>query len=517
MITPRTACPLLRTGAAVRSGAPKPRLVRQLAVPVNPATSIDPMLGTSAPPAPAAQADGQAEQRNADDTKMLNDMVKPNSSTARDLAAQRARIERLRNSAMGSSRRSSAVPGSKDMLASTLNTAQQQLREDTHAIPTPQTATEADPEVPHTIDDSVKGRIAIERYAVAAARELQQQRQSGRQVGSLAEHHKALYDKAHVQLSFELPYEPNPRTERQVPLTSALSTSEEVAQASDDGVLLLCFVDNVGSGHERVSVCSGFAIQGGEAMASEGGTHGELVVSCAHTLRSMLPERRRSSVYPEDAGKNGVVLAVSRLGHVYPVHSVVSCIPEADLTLLQLDEKPVAVGATGPPLDSQRLRTLPMSPYPAVVDTELSVSSFGGWQPEQSAEDDMPLTRSPTLTEDTVVKSRWGRARVVGYKDPIGRVAETGTYDELFQMDFKLKADAPENPEDIRPYKPFQSSNTFPLTGSSGGPVVDVKTGSVVGVVRGYRVSQVQGSRGDAIPGEKVFEFFALPGLGKRK
>ena len=45
---------------------------------------------------------------------------------------------------------------------------------------------------------------------------------------------------------------------------------------------------------------------------------------------------------------------------------------------------------------------------------------------------------------------------------------------------------------------------------------MDVETGSVVGIVRGHKMSALEGRRGDAVPAEKVFEFFALPGLGRK-
>lgn len=190
---------------------------------------------------------------------------------------------------------------------------------------------------------------------------------------------------------------------------------------------------------------------------------------------------------------------------MYPVRTLLSTIPESDLALFQLEESPFATGASAAqPGADVRLRTLPVSPYPAEVNTELSVSSFGGWVPRDAP--DLPmLAPAPTLTEAQVAKSRWGRARLVGYKDSIGRTAKTGTYDDLFALDFKLNRDAPEN-DSIGARGPPSAETTFPLPGSSGGPIVDTNTRSVVGIVRGYRVSQIEGSRGDAVPAEKIFE-----------
>ena len=195
----------------------------------------------------------------------------------------------------------------------------------------------------------------------------------------------------------------------------------------------------------------------------------------------------------------GVALAITRRGHLYPISTLLSSLSMSDLSLFQLEENPVPFGLDGgsPPAP---LRTLPVSPYPAVCATDLCVSSFSGWQPSGKG------TLGASLTEDEVIRSRWGRATVMGYKDPIGRVAETGTYDDLFQMDFALRANAPENPKKLLERDVRGVAPEFPIPGSSGGPVVDTNTGSVVGVVRGYRMNQIYGSRGDAVPSEKVYE-----------
>ena len=145
-----------------------------------------------------------------------------------------------------------------------------------------------------------------------------------------------------------------------------------------------------------------------------------------------------------------------------------------------------------------------------------SISSFGGWLPA-AASSGHGTGAFPALTEHDVVRSRWARATLTGYKDPIGRVAETGTYDELAQLSFKLRDDTPETPAALQGANLRRTMSYFPLPGSSGGPVVDVETGSVVGIVRGHRTSQLHGSRGDAVPAEKIFEFFALPGFGKHR
>ncbi len=141
---------------------------------------------------------------------------------------------------------------------------------------------------------------------------------------------------------------------------------------------------------------------------------------------------------------------------------------------------------------------------------------------------------------------------MVEYKDPCGASAMVGTYDELAQLDYKLLVSSPANPPALQGDYALRLSSTvteagrpaalsnggsgaasgggrgvvesqtrkplpnFPPPGSSGGPVVDVESGSVVGIVRGHKMSALEGRRGDAVPAEKVFEFFALPGLGRK-
>lgn len=282
----------LRRATTTATARSVPMFKRTLAVPVNPATSIDPVLGTAAPPPPSARTEPRSADENADDSETLSEMLNNRPSSSNGDAAKRARIERLRNSAMGSTRRSSAIPSTDNLLANALDNAKQQLHGQLPLDVNPQ-AKEANPELPHDIDGPLRDRAPIERFAVAAAREMQRQQLSTTPLSAL---HGAIDQRANVQLSVELPYEPNPKEDRRVPVTSALSSPEEVASAAEDGVLLLCFIDKVGSGKERVSLCSGFAIQGGSTLeSSESDGHGELVVSCLHTVRLSTDEEANHS------------------------------------------------------------------------------------------------------------------------------------------------------------------------------------------------------------------------------
>lgn len=145
------------------------------------------------------------------------------------------------------------------------------------AAPSPRTGCEI-PQPPPPV------RPPLERYAIAAAAEVARMNpRSGCTIGHLLDR---MNSRSGYQLSIELPYESTPKPERRVPITSALSSQSEISSAIDDGVVLLCFVDNVGSGAERVHMCTGFAVPGGNAVrgrdSDKGGT---LIVSCSHTVR----------------------------------------------------------------------------------------------------------------------------------------------------------------------------------------------------------------------------------------
>ncbi|WFD26545.1 hypothetical protein MNAN1_001528 [Malassezia nana] len=328
------------------------------------------------------------------------------------------------------------------------------------------------PEKPAANTDPAPGNqlqdlTGIKRVVVSVAHQLLER--SSSKPTTVVQFQHEMQAKINAQLSTTLPYEPMPKVDRKVSLTNAISTPEEIKQAEDDGVLLICYVDCSVPEKESVSFCSGFAVQGGSSLSAEDSPgRGELVISCAHEMES-------------------------------------AYMPSADLALFQLAEDAVQLDpATGQlfPVRDATLATLPVSPYPAVVDTELSVCSFGGWLPHgKGSASDLIFQ----FLQEDVIRNRWVRATLVGYRDPIGRQAETGTYDELAQLDFTLNFETPENSTSIKDAAKV-SSASFPMPGSSGGPVVDINTGSVVGIVRGQRSSELGDSRGDAVPAEKVFE-----------
>lgn len=96
---------------------------------------------------------------------------------------------------------------------------------------------------------------------------------------------------ANHTLPFSLPYEPTPNPSRKVPLTNARSTPSEIEQARDDGVVLVAYVDGLNAKdldgkimEPKISVCSGFAVEGRKHLGDKGKGKGELLITCAHTV-----------------------------------------------------------------------------------------------------------------------------------------------------------------------------------------------------------------------------------------
>jgi hypothetical protein len=550
---------------------------RGLAVPVNKRSSVDPLLGV-APPAPPKPQDDQASSSSSADTlpNFLAGTSRPNNPN--DLSEllrgnklpgfQRNGHRSKTSAAIGAMRRGagSTIP-TQDLEDAFLppeapgaSTSEQQSAADTS---NEQAQTPVDRETPHPID-AFYGRNDLDERILAAARAVHHARQNGSAAWMHASTIPSLLEdfttRSERTLSVELPNESQPKGDRRVPLTSARSSEAELDSNLEDGVLLIAYITGLTGprGNERISVCSGFAVEGGQHLAEgESNGKGPLVVTCAHTLRGSIPARPKSTP-PKDSDESSIALAITRSGEIFPITSLLSSLPISDLVLLQLGEEAIIggseEGALGAPLtiSPAKIRTLPLSPYPAQVGSELCVSSFWGWEddagstlpafefhagPETSSgsENGLQVRSSASLIisaktlappagrekdiirkeRDDAGRSRWGRARLVEYRDVSGQEALPGTYDELAQLDFKLLADNPNNPPALQ-QKAQGGAAAFPPAGSSGGPIVDVLSGSVVAVALGTKTSQLGGTRGYGIPAERVFFFFALPGFPKK-
>lgn len=258
---------------------------RGLAVPVNPLTSIDTYLGTAAPAPPTVISDDSCNSNmshfNLRDADVFERMIKRNS-TNKKLAIQKADIERVKGVAIGASRQGTVVPDQSKILGESLSKAKNSWFMDSNVMPPLSKC--ADPEQPHAATQSTDGTNGMERWVTETSRKLFEYNEK---FGTLFDSIKGLLNqKVNAQLSIELPYEPNPKLERKVQLTSALSSQAELDNATDDGVLLVCYVDFTVPGSEKVSFCSGFSVQGGSSLNPEDSTgKGELLISCAHTVR----------------------------------------------------------------------------------------------------------------------------------------------------------------------------------------------------------------------------------------
>lgn len=561
---------------------------RNYAVPVNKQSSVDPLLGIAPPPAPKPIEEkdalpnfmvGTARPNNPND---LSELLKGNringshrgqgsasvaagSQTRSRLAAALGAMRRGAGSAIPTHDLENAfMPPEDPKPQSTANQVPQQQRIEVE-VDGPKEP--IDREHPHAID-AIYGRNDLDERILAAARALHHAKQQfpngGLNASSLPSLVQAFKEKSERALSIELPNENKPKEDRRVRITSALSDENELNEKAEDGVLLIAYVTglNAGRGQERISVCSGFAVEGGDRLGEgESGGKGALVVSCAHTLRGSL-SRPASKEEAKDEGEgsksdSSIALAITRTGHVFPIAELLSSLPSSDLILLQLGEQAIAVEENldfGVPLrpSNVKVRTLPINPYPAPIGAELCVSSFWGWEDDAGStlpafEFSQPtaansgseriigsdglqaaLTISPgplpppvgrekdivKRERDDAGRSRWGRARLVEYNDGSGKEARAGTYDDLAQLDFKLLSDNVHNPPALQ-----QKAQTlsFPPPGSSGGPIVDAQTGAVVGITRGVKMGVLEGRRGDGIPAERLFFMFALPGFGNKK
>lgn len=258
--------------------------IRGLAVPINSMTSVDPYLGT-APPAPPSLRDTNRASNTSEhcygDSGISNQTVTP-KLPQNQFTTRKGAIKRVKDITTGAPRRGAILPDNSSIVTEPLDHSEQSRKADSSLLTSP--AKCDDPEKPHSPVRSSPALESIERWVIAIAHELIHY---DNRLGSIIPKLRGNFsEKMNAQLSFELPYEPNPKMERKVPLTNAVSTQQELESAQDDGVLLLCYVDCTAPGHERVSLCSGFSVQGGSSLdPTETTGKGELVVTCAHTVR----------------------------------------------------------------------------------------------------------------------------------------------------------------------------------------------------------------------------------------
>lgn len=282
---------------------------RGLAVPVNKRSSVDPLLGV-APPAPPKPQDDQASSSSSSSSAdtlpdFLSGTSRPNNPN--DLSEllrgnklpgfQRNGNRSKTAAAIGAMRRGagSSIPTQDledaflppQVPGSSTSTSEQQSAEDTA---NEQAQAPVDRETPHPID-AFYGRNDLDERILAAARAVHHAKVGGSAAWTQASTIPDLLEDftAHSErtLSVELPNESQPKGDRRVPLTSAMSSDAELDSSLEDGVLLIAYITGLTGprGNERISVCSGFAVEGGQHLAEEESKgKGALVVTCAHTV-----------------------------------------------------------------------------------------------------------------------------------------------------------------------------------------------------------------------------------------
>lgn len=485
---------LLRTRTKARPSQPW-LAVRTYAQPVGSGTSVDARLGMAAPPAPQPM-DPDSPQAQHPTTFTVNprpgnpndlsELLKApsssssaSSSSKSDLAAGRkATLASVKGTAIAAAQRRAATGVPTDNLPLMPG---EQPASHSGDEPNPVDANHTiDREHPHSID-ALSGRNELDERVLQAAR-------AAHAIGSgagLRQLVNSLDQEAGKILPIELPYESAPSQARKVSIpqrSSATNTPPEMAD--DDGVLLLAYVDDVTAprGKENISVCTGFAVEGGQQLAdfNQDEASGHLVISVAHTLRGALSSKASSS--PSATGTDrSAAIAITRGGDVYPVQTLLSSLPSSDLVLLKIAKEPLPVAQEGSHAAThatsvKSIKTLPISPYPSATNSHLLVSSFWGFEDDSScslppfsfssAESQPPrltvqrnnVPSSPEGRDaetvrkegDAMSQSRWGEVRLVEYKDAAGSEARQGTYDSLETMEYKLVQDSPINPKVLR-------------------------------------------------------------------
>ncbi|THH31984.1 hypothetical protein EUX98_g2204 [Antrodiella citrinella] len=286
-------------------------------------------------------------------------------------------------------------------------------------------------------------------------------------------------------LDASLVYESRPSEGRKTRFESGFNLEE------DDGVVMIAHALQHGAKH-KVTVCSGFVLNVPD-KSSGSRSKQKILVSCAHTLEEIRNSRLARDVLSnpfissesQDQVKSGsfVITGPPSSPTFHPISAIASSLHRSDLLVLSTSSTTLSEN------NDVRIRSLPVSPYPAHPGTPIRAHFVVDTKPDDSEEGWTPWVGGTWR--------KWVKGMVVGYKDFAGRDAQPGTYDALSHLFFQ----------------------PLPTPGSSGGPIVDEESGAVVGVMLGTRMdNRISGVRGWGVPSEAIFEMFSLPGLElKRK
>ncbi|KEP55014.1 trypsin-like peptidase domain protein [Rhizoctonia solani 123E] len=252
-------------------------------------------------------------------------------------------------------------------------------------------------------------------------------------------------------LDVQLPYESRPNPQRR-----AKPSLDE-----DDGIVLVAHLAVSKDGQCRVNLSSGFALNfDGEGKGEQ------CVVTCCHSL-----EEITRAISPDECVPPSGLYVFPTTANPIPVIGVYSSLPRHDILLLSI------------PHTTPRLRTLPLSPYPAPNDSPFSVRLLSLHEQPKLPSDHENGEWAEWL--DGFALRKWVvGGKVLGYRDLAGRESKPGTYDALSHMLF----------------------NILPTPGSSGAPLVD-EHGAVIGMALGTRMdNRVEGNRGWGVPAELIYE-----------
>ncbi|CCA77756.1 hypothetical protein PIIN_02978 [Serendipita indica DSM 11827] len=247
------------------------------------------------------------------------------------------------------------------------------------------------------------------------------------------------------EIKANLAAEPHPSPSRAVRTTSTACPVVLVAHLARSKTL------------ERVCVSSGFRVETNRGDPC--------FITCAHTL-----EELRSTKLVDGPRTASNTLIMTNDGRILEASGCPSSLPRHDLLVLH----------SKPGVD---LPTLPVSPYPAPIGTEVAIHCLHenplpdeGWTPAFGG----------------LIYRKWFHGHITDYRDFAGNQAKPGTYDVLANVFF----------------------SQIPTPGSSGGPIIDIQTGAVVGTIRGSQLdNRLTGIRGWGTSAESIYEMFVLPGI----
>lgn len=165
----------------------------------------------------------------------------------------------------------------------------------------------------------------------------------------------------------------------------------------------------------KTTVCSGFVVNASLQRQDQGDT----IITCAHTLNEITRYRREE--WHDTSEDQSFSFIVTSFGQPRVVTRLLSSMPRSDTVALEV--KPLSA--------SDRLRSLPLSPYPVYNGTRLLTHLFGSSEPP-SIQHSVARTKFPSEHMNSndieqpqdwlgaMAYRRWGPGHMLGYRSYTG-------------------------------------------------------------------------------------------------